>query len=146
MNIIKLGSKGEDVKVLQKYLGLNPDGDFGPKTLLKVKPIAHIYLLVVIVISFVIFSNENLNDMMLYFSKMFGNNTTFINETFNATILNNIRSIIIGVLCVIRIPQMFYGYIKKNVVLNIIVMVILLGISLFLIYMGYNDPFLYFRF
>lgn len=37
MNAIKLGSKGEDVKVLQKYLGLNPDGDFGPKTLLKVK-------------------------------------------------------------------------------------------------------------
>ena len=37
MNTIKLGSKGEDVKVLQKYLGINPDGDFGPKTLLKVK-------------------------------------------------------------------------------------------------------------
>ena len=37
MNIIKLGSKGEDVKVLQKYLGINPDGDFGTKTLLKVK-------------------------------------------------------------------------------------------------------------
>ena len=37
MNTIKLGSKGDDVKVLQKYLGINPDGDFGPKTLLKVK-------------------------------------------------------------------------------------------------------------
>lgn len=37
MNTIKLGSKGEDVKVLQKYLGLNPDGDFGPKTDLKAK-------------------------------------------------------------------------------------------------------------
>jgi len=37
MNTIKLGSKGEDVKVLQKYLGLNPDGDFGPKTDQKVK-------------------------------------------------------------------------------------------------------------
>ena len=37
MNTIKLGSKGDDVKVLQKYLGINPDGDFGLKTLLKVK-------------------------------------------------------------------------------------------------------------
>ena len=37
MNTIKLGSKGDDVKVLEKYLGINPDGDFGPKTLLKVK-------------------------------------------------------------------------------------------------------------
>jgi len=37
MNTIKLGSKGEDVKVLQMHLGITPDGDFGPKTLLKVK-------------------------------------------------------------------------------------------------------------
>ena len=37
MNTIKLGSKGEAVKVLQKYLGLNIDGIFGPKTELKVK-------------------------------------------------------------------------------------------------------------
>ena len=37
MQTIKLGSKGEDVKILQKFLGLNPDGNFGPHTLLKVK-------------------------------------------------------------------------------------------------------------
>lgn len=37
MNTIKLGSKGEDVKMLQMYLGITPDGEFGPKTLLKVK-------------------------------------------------------------------------------------------------------------
>lgn len=37
MNILKKGSKGGDVKVLQKYLGLNPDGDFGNMTLQKVK-------------------------------------------------------------------------------------------------------------
>ena len=37
MNTIKLGSKGEDVKVLQKYLGLIPDGNFGPNTDKKVK-------------------------------------------------------------------------------------------------------------
>ena len=37
MNTIKLGSKGEDVKVLQKYLGLNPDCIFGAGTDKKVK-------------------------------------------------------------------------------------------------------------
>jgi hypothetical protein len=30
--LLKLGDKGEDVKVLQKALGLTVDGDFGPKT------------------------------------------------------------------------------------------------------------------
>ena len=37
MTTIKLGSKGEDVKVLQKYLGLTQDGNFGPMTDKKVK-------------------------------------------------------------------------------------------------------------
>ena len=37
MNILKQGSKGGDVKILQKYLGLTVDGSFGPKTLQKVK-------------------------------------------------------------------------------------------------------------
>ena len=32
MTTIKLGSKGEDVKTLQKYLGLVADGNFGTKT------------------------------------------------------------------------------------------------------------------
>ena len=30
--ILKLGSKGEQVKILQEFLELKPDGDFGPKT------------------------------------------------------------------------------------------------------------------
>ena len=32
MEILKLGSKGESVKQLQRILGLTADGDFGPKT------------------------------------------------------------------------------------------------------------------
>ena len=30
--LLKLGSKGEDVKKLQEKLGLKPDGSFGPNT------------------------------------------------------------------------------------------------------------------
>ena len=37
MNVLKRGSKGEEVKILQKALKINPDGDFGPKTELAVK-------------------------------------------------------------------------------------------------------------
>lgn len=116
------------------------------KTILKIKPIAHIYLCIVIIISFVIFSNENLSDMNLYFKKMFYVNTELINDTFHLTITNNLRAIIIGVLCVLRVPNLLYSYIKKNVVANSIVILILFGLSIFFIYLGYNDPFMYFRF
>ena len=37
MTILKKGSKGEDVKTLQKKLGITADGDFGPKTEAAVK-------------------------------------------------------------------------------------------------------------
>ena len=37
MTTIKQGSKGNDVKILQKYLGLTADGIFGPKTTEAVK-------------------------------------------------------------------------------------------------------------
>ena len=37
MNTIKLGSKGDDVKLLQKYLGVTVDGNFGPMTDRKVR-------------------------------------------------------------------------------------------------------------
>ena len=32
MTALKLGSKGEYVKQLQRFLGITADGDFGPKT------------------------------------------------------------------------------------------------------------------
>jgi len=35
--ILKLGSKGENVKLLQRFLKLKDDGDFGPKTVAAVK-------------------------------------------------------------------------------------------------------------
>lgn len=35
--LLKLGSKGENVKILQRFLKLNDDGDFGPKTETAVK-------------------------------------------------------------------------------------------------------------
>ena len=116
------------------------------KTILKFKPFAHLYLCVVIIISFVIFSNEDLSQMNMYFQKMFYVNTDLINDTFALTITNNLRAIIIGVLCVLRVPNLIYANIKKYTALRTLVILILLSLSLFFIYLGYNDPFMYFRF
>ena len=115
-------------------------------TILKFKPFAHLYLCVVIIISFVIFSNEDLSQMNMYFQKMFYVNTDLINDTFALTITNNLRAIIIGVLCVLRVPNLIYANIKKYTALRTLVILILLSLSLFFIYLGYNDPFMYFSF
>lgn len=32
MEVLKLGSKGENVKILQDYLDIKVDGEFGPNT------------------------------------------------------------------------------------------------------------------
>ena len=37
MNVLKQGSKGGDVKLLQKYMGVKQDGIWGPKTTEAVK-------------------------------------------------------------------------------------------------------------
>ena len=116
------------------------------KTVLKFKPFAHLYLCVVIIISFVIFSNENLSHMQEYFKKMFLVNADLINDTFNMTIMNNLRAIIIGILCVLRLPNVIYSRVRNNMIVNSLIIILLLGLSLFFIYLGYNDPFMYFRF
>lgn len=116
------------------------------KILNKSKIISHIYLCVLIAISFVIFFNEDLNSICLIFNKMFGLDVELINNFFDKTIMNNWKAILLGVLCVIKIPQFIYKKIENVKAIKFFIILILLAISLTLIYIGYNDPFMYFRF
>lgn len=116
------------------------------KILNKSKIISHIYLCILIIISFVIFFNENINDIHLIFSKMFGGNVELINNFFYSSIANNWKAIVIAILCVLNIPRFVYKKISSIKILRAFIIVALLIISLSLIYIGYNDPFMYFRF
>lgn len=128
------------------FIFLNIEQLFLSKLLNKSKVLSHIYLCFVIIISFVIFKNENMEQMIVYFKQMFGANVEIVNRSFYQTIANNYKQMILGVLCVLRVPNAIYGKIKRNIFLVTIVMIGLLSICIFLIYLGYNDPFLYFRF
>ena len=128
------------------FIFLNIEQLFLEKILIKTKVISHIYLIIVITISFVIFSNENFTEMILYLKKMFDYKNIMYYDMFDKTILFNIKSIILGILFVIKFPQFIYKKISNIKIIDFIIISILLVVSLFLIYKGYNDPFMYFRF
>ena len=116
------------------------------KILNKLKIINHIYLLIVITVSMVIFSNENMIDLKNYLSAMFYRTNNLIDNNFYKIVEINILPIIIGVATVLNIPKIIYKKIKNILVIRLIILCILLGIDIYLLYRGFNDPFMYFRF
>lgn len=116
------------------------------RILKKSKIISHIYLVVVIIISFIIFFNEDLSVVKMCIRNLFVSNGNLLNDAFMTMLSNNYKIIIIAVLAVLNVPQNLYLKVKNNVVLRTIIILAMLGIDILFIYIGYNDPFLYFRF
>ena len=113
----------------------------------KHKIFGHIFLLFAVVIAFTIFSNEDLNVLIIKLRNMFLlNNVSIIDENFLEILNNNIKAISLGIISVIGIPQYFYKKLKSYKMANIIIIASLLVICVWLIYVGNNDPFMYFRF
>ncbi|MGL5615123.1 MAG: MBOAT family O-acyltransferase [Sarcina sp.] len=114
------------------------------KILEKHKVISHIYTLILILVSFVIFAITDFNSMMIYLSKMF---------TFSAGISaiyylrNYFLVIIIAILISMPLSKNIYKkYLGKNEILTYIILFIIFFISVaYLVDSTYN-PFLYFRF
>ena len=113
----------------------------------KHKIFGHIYLLLAVLIAFTIFSNEDLNVLIIKLRNMFLlNNVAIVDDNFIEIFKNNIKAISLAIVSVIGIPQYLYKRVKTYKLFNIIIIATLLVISVWLIYVGNNDPFMYFRF
>lgn len=113
----------------------------------KHKIFGHIYLLFAVVIAFTIFSNDDLSVLIIKLRNMFLlNKVTIIDDNFVEIFKNNIKAILLGIISVIGIPQYFYKKLKSYKMVNTIIIASLLVICVWLIYVGNNDPFMYFRF
>ena len=128
------------------YIFLSIEQIFLSKILKRFEAFSHIYLIIVIIISFVIFFNEDLSSIKLMLKKMFLIDSNLIGKDFFNIIINNIKQIILGIVCVLRLPNIIYDRIKKYKILRVLIVVLLLSLSIYIIYRGYNDPFMYFRF
>ncbi|MGL5069468.1 MAG: MBOAT family O-acyltransferase [Sarcina sp.] len=117
--------------VLNKYLEKN-------------KILSHIYLILVILISFVIFAIPNLNSLLVYFKKMF-----IISRDMEVLYYLRNYLVILIIAVVFSIPytsKFFEKYIFKNETIQNIILMGLFFVSIaYLVDASYN-PFLYFRF
>lgn len=114
------------------------------KYLQRNKVLSHIYLIAVVLISFVLFAITDLNSILIYFKKMF-----ILSAGVNAQyyIINYFVVIALAILFSTPSLSKFYNkyILKKTTLDNIILMVIFIVSVAYLVDSTYN-PFLYFRF
>lgn len=120
------------------------------KVLRKTKVINHIYVLLVVLLGYVLFSIEDLGTLSLYFKGLFGiNGNGFIDKWFIFFICNYGLVLLIGIILSGDILAKITDKLKDNWIFLIFrygMYVILFIISVSYIVSGSYNPFLYFRF
>jgi len=114
------------------------------------KIINHIYVIIIVVLSFTIFNANNLSEVIISFKNMFGfNNLPLINKEFIYYLKSYSVLIILGIIFSTPIINNLYLKLKKKAFFNylsiIIIFVLLIIVSAYLVDSSFN-PFLYFRF
>ena len=117
------------------------------KYLNNTKIIKHIYTIVLVVISFVIFNSESISDIKIFVSSMFGlNNLPFINTETLYYIRSYLVLFIISIIGATPLPKLVGNKLKKLEFLeSIIYIAIIILVTAYLVDSSFN-PFLYFRF
>lgn len=112
----------------------------------KYKLFGHLYMILLIPLSWLIFAVSDLSAMATYFGRLIGIGGTNIyagdfikyGKTYGVLLLA-------AILFSTEIPQKIYGKIKNTILIIPILLAIVAG-TVYCLYMGLNDPFLYFRF
>lgn len=120
------------------------------KLLEKKKVINHLYVLIVVVLSFTIFNANSFSEVIASFKNMFGfNNLPFINQEFMYYFKSYFFLIILGIIFSTPLVYNIYSKMKKSVWGNylsiVIIFILLIVTTAYLVDSSFN-PFLYFRF
>lgn len=115
----------------------------------KVKPLGHVYMLFLIPLSWMIFAITDIDQLGIYVGRLFdfagtGSDTVFEGDFAKYLDMYGILMAICFVMCT-SIPERLFAYIKDKVS-GAVVLFAIFWASVYLIYIGLNDPFLYFRF
>lgn len=120
------------------------------KWLEKKKVINHLYVLIVVVLSFTIFNANSFSEVIASFKNMFCfNNLPFINQEFMYYFKSYFFLIILGIIFSTPLVYNIYSKMKKSVWGNylsiVIIFILLIVTTAYLVDSSFN-PFLYFRF
>lgn len=115
----------------------------------KVKPLGHVYMLFLIPLSWMIFAITDIEQLGIYVERLFdfagtGSDTVFEGDFAKYLDMYGILMAVCFVMCT-SIPERLFAYIKDKVA-GAVVLFAIFWASVYLIYIGLNDPFLYFRF
>lgn len=115
----------------------------------KVRPLGHIYMIFLIPLTWMIFAVTDFSQLGIYFSRLFpvfADKPAVVFEEDYIKYWDIYRNFFIaGVVFSTKLPQMIYKKIK-NTAFGAIILLVIFWASVYCMYKGMNDPFLYFRF
>lgn len=119
------------------------------KILDKVKAFGHVYMLFLIPLTWMIFAITDMHDLGVYAGRLIGISASEGNTVFagDFTKFINLYGGLMAICAVLSVsgPAKLFNKIKDNVLGSLILFAIFWG-SIYCLYIGLNDPFLYFRF
>lgn len=112
----------------------------------KSKVIGHIYMVILIPLSWLIFAVDNVKDIAVYAGRLIGLNGKYVYAGDYAKYFRNYGIfLVIGLLCATDYPEKLLHKVTNKWTQMLIYLALFIG-SVYCIYKGMNDPFMYFRF
>lgn len=112
-------------------------------------PLSHIYMIILIPLTWAFFAIEDLGEISIFFTRLFPFFGQGVWSTFRYDYLKYLKLycpfLIAGVLFSTKLPYNILKRIKSRVAVIIIISIIFVA-SVYCMYRGFDDPFLYFRF
>ena len=111
--------------------------------------VGHLYMLFLIPLSWMIFAIDDVNQIGLYLTRLFdfagnGSETVFAGDFAKFAELYGVLLLVCAVFST-SLPERLIARIKDNL-LGTVVLFVIFWASVYLIYLGLSDPFMYFRF
>ncbi len=115
----------------------------------KIRPLGHLYMLILIPLSWMIFAISDMGQLLVYLERLFdfagtGSDTVFEGDFAKYLDMYGVLMVICFIMCT-SLPEKLFGLIRNRVAGSVILFVIFWACMYFL-YIGLNDPFMYFRF
>ena len=105
----------------------------------------HIYMIILIPLTWAIFAINDLETLKILFGKLFSCNSGLLENDYLKYIGMYGCFIFVGILFSTRLPERIFLR-KKTTYMQLVLLILVFWISIYYVYVGLNNPFLYFSF